>query len=317
MNDVAPSAPGPDRAAAADRPAVEQLSPQVHVVVRLPHGIPVARDVTHDAPRWVSPDLIDGHRWSAPVPVGHAQDPLDLALDLTATTWGPPVAAPAGPAPVWTPTAVHLATDPHTRGPLVVFDVAPAPATGTPAPVPAATVDPGDPTLPTVHTPTPVGGVLVGVVASVDDRAMPPGTPAAQRVGAYAVVVDRQRVLMAHYPRGDIWGLPGGGIDPDETPAEALARELMEETGLTVGDVTLVALISDRVLTRHRGYDMDYHTVRFVYRASVPDGAEPQVLEVDGSTDESCWVPLADVPGLRLARYFESVLPALLRDPLP
>lgn len=37
------------------------------------------------------------------------------------------------------------------------------------------------------------------------------------------------------------WGLFGGGVGSDETPVEALRRELDEELGLTVGEVRLLS----------------------------------------------------------------------------
>jgi ADP-ribose pyrophosphatase YjhB (NUDIX family) len=53
-----------------------------------------------------------------------------------------------------------------------------------------------------------------------------------------AIVADGQgRLLMikrGHEPGAGLWSIPGGRIEPGETDAEALVREMIEETGLTV-----------------------------------------------------------------------------------
>ena len=53
-----------------------------------------------------------------------------------------------------------------------------------------------------------------------------------------AIATDGQgRLLMikrGHEPGTGLWSIPGGRIEPGETDAEALVREMIEETGLTV-----------------------------------------------------------------------------------
>jgi 8-oxo-dGTP diphosphatase len=53
-----------------------------------------------------------------------------------------------------------------------------------------------------------------------------------------AVIKDgRGRVLLirrGHDPGAGLWSLPGGRVEPGETDAEALVREMREETGLVV-----------------------------------------------------------------------------------
>jgi 8-oxo-dGTP diphosphatase len=51
---------------------------------------------------------------------------------------------------------------------------------------------------------------------------------------------DGQRLLMTRVTdRG--WDIPGGHIEPGESPEAALRREVIEETGCVLGDVRLVA----------------------------------------------------------------------------
>ena len=45
---------------------------------------------------------------------------------------------------------------------------------------------------------------------------------------------DRKNVLLILRRDVPVWVLPGGGIDPGESPEEAILREILEETGFTV-----------------------------------------------------------------------------------
>ncbi len=68
-------------------------------------------------------------------------------------------------------------------------------------------------------------------------RADDPGTPGPRlRPAVRVLLADRSdRVLMVRFAfpaGGGVWALPGGGIEPGETRADAVRRELLEEVGL-------------------------------------------------------------------------------------
>ncbi|WBB56810.1 NUDIX hydrolase [Verrucosispora sp. WMMD573] len=57
------------------------------------------------------------------------------------------------------------------------------------------------------------------------------------RVRAAAGIVLRDeagRVLVVHPTYKDVWEIPGGTVEPDESPADACVREVREELGLSV-----------------------------------------------------------------------------------
>lgn len=148
----------------------------------------------------------------------------------------------------------------------------------------------------------PVAGVLDGSVpvASLVREALADHEPfRRQRVAAYALVRRADRVLLtrisARGAHAGEWTLPGGGLEHGESPRDAVAREVEEETGLacTVGDLVDVHDVHFTG-TAPTGRHEDFHGVHLVFAASV-DGDEPRVVEQDGTTDEVAWVPLADI----------------------
>ncbi len=122
-----------------------------------------------------------------------------------------------------------------------------------------------------------------------------------QRVAAYAVIIRDDLILLSRLAprvsRHEQWTLPGGGLDHGEDPRDAVVREVHEETGLavTIGEAarTYSLHLPD---TWRRGRRVDAHSLRIVFDGWVPlDSPDPHVVEVDGSTIEAAWKPIAAV----------------------
>ena len=126
-----------------------------------------------------------------------------------------------------------------------------------------------------------------------------------QRVAAYGLVQSGDRLLLVKLtprtPSPGSWSLPGGGIDHGEHPADAVIRELYEETGLRGRVVELLDVDSH---FREHYLDQEvlerYHAVRILYRVSVESEGPLTVVDADGSSDTPTWVPLDEVRNLTL-----------------
>src|SRR6476646_2063474 len=90
-------------------------------------------------------------------------------------------------------------------------------------------------------------------------------------VGVGAVVLDGSRVLLikrGHAPLKGQWSLPGGGVETGETLEQAIAREVLEETGLTI-DVGPMVEVLDRISRDADGrVENHYVLIDFVGRPS-------------------------------------------------
>jgi 8-oxo-dGTP diphosphatase len=109
-------------------------------------------------------------------------------------------------------------------------------------------------------------------------------------VGVVAVDADRLLLIRrGHGPAAGEWSVPGGRVEEGETLAEAVVRELAEETGLEGVCEDLVGWV-ERI-------DAEHHFVILDFRVTVLDARDP-VAGDDAA--EAAWVPLGDVADLRL-----------------
>ena len=87
---------------------------------------------------------------------------------------------------------------------------------------------------------------------------------------AQVVLVRGDRILLARHKRGEneYWVLPGGAVEPGETPEEAAIRETREETGLEVRIERLLY-----VEMPGEGAGIPIRSPRYTYLAAIMGGA--------------------------------------------
>ena len=110
-----------------------------------------------------------------------------------------------------------------------------------------------------------------------------------------AIAVEEGRLLLVrrgHGPAAGEWSIPGGRVEAGELLAEAVVRELLEETG--------VEGVCDRMVGWVERITDDTHFVILDFSVTVlvgPDEADPKA---GGDAAEAAWVPLDDVAHLNL-----------------
>lgn len=125
-----------------------------------------------------------------------------------------------------------------------------------------------------------------------------------------AVMFDEAgRVLLARHSTGGVWSTPGGAIDPDETPQDAVVREVWEELRLDVEPIRFLGTFGgpDFRITYENGDEVAYVITAFECRivggAIRPDGDE--VLEAR-------WFAVDELADLVLSNWARTVLPTLV-----
>lgn len=119
-----------------------------------------------------------------------------------------------------------------------------------------------------------------------------PPLPSRPEICVGGISVDAGRLLVVRRGYGRAageWSVPGGRVEAGETLAEAVVREMAEETGLEG--------VCDRMIGWVERMGPGFHHVILDFWVTVLDPAEPTA---GGDAVEAAWVPVDQLATLRL-----------------
>ena len=144
-------------------------------------------------------------------------------------------------------------------------------------------------------------------IKAMFEREIGPATP---KIDVRAAVISENKILLVK-ERGDGWTLPGGWVDPGESPSEAAVRETKEESGYDVSAVRLIA-IYDRDRQGHP--PCPFHVYKLIFLCNLVGGSARTSLE----TDAVCFFGEEELPALSESRILSPQVKrafAFARDP--
>lgn len=117
------------------------------------------------------------------------------------------------------------------------------------------------------------------------------------RLAARAIILHENRLLLVNAWKGrsDLWCAPGGGAELHSSLPDNLAREVMEETGLTVavGELCLVNEFHDP--------RSDFHQVDIYFRCTITAGETSDTwVDPEGIVTRRRWVTRTEIQRMRV-----------------
>jgi len=142
---------------------------------------------------------------------------------------------------------------------------------------------------------------------SEDDRRY----PRRPMVGVGAILLERDRILMAQRGKEPLkgwWSLPGGALETGEKLAEAVRREVREETGLEIEPLGVLEIF-ERIMQDEAG-KTEYHYVLIDYVCRITGGQ----LAAGDDASRVEWVRRCDLSQLQITEGTLEVIEKAFRQ---
>lgn len=109
--------------------------------------------------------------------------------------------------------------------------------------------------------------------------------------GDAAVINPAGEILLIRRADNGLWAMPGGALEVGETPAEGVAREALEETGVPCRARALVGVFD----SRYCGTVSRHHLYHFVFLCE-PTAGPPEAATHAQEVLETQWFSEAELP---------------------
>jgi 8-oxo-dGTP pyrophosphatase MutT (NUDIX family) len=119
---------------------------------------------------------------------------------------------------------------------------------------------------------------------------------------------ERDRILLVRQSADGVWSAPGGSVDPHETPADAVVREVWEETGLYITPLRILGVYGGPscVVTYPNGDRTAY--VMTVFECEKRGGT---LRGASDETTDAAFVGATELLTYRTSPWVQHILPGL------
>jgi len=128
-----------------------------------------------------------------------------------------------------------------------------------------------------------------------------------KHLGVYALAIRNGEILLIKKARGPYtgqWDLPGGKLEFGEKPLEGLAREMMEETGLSFKNNELLDVLSNTVIYKlSDGEEEEMYHIGIIYKVIL---TTQDTLKTSGDGEDSNgakWLKISDIIETNLSPF--------------